>query len=126
MRRFVCENKGYSFSKEVRGSASYWKTLLYDVLAMIKQKGHPSFFLTLSCADLRWTELIDIITKFGGINITDEEIDYLKKCEILNQNPVRTSRHFHYKVETFFKGIILHKNEPFRGKVENYVIKVEF
>ena len=79
MRRLVCENRGYTFLKEVRGSAAYWKTLLYDVLAMIKQKGLPSFFLTLSCADLRWTELIDIITKLGGIDITDEEIDYLKK-----------------------------------------------
>ena len=102
------------------------KRYLYDVLAMIKQKGLPSFFLTLSCADLRWTELIDIITKLGGIDITDEEIDYFRKCEILNQNPVLTSRHFQYRVETFFKEIILHKNGSFKGKVVSYVIKVEF
>ena len=38
LRRLVCKNKGYSFLKEVRGSASYWKSLLYDVLAMIKTK----------------------------------------------------------------------------------------
>ena len=31
----------------------YWKQLLYDVLAMVKQLGIPTYFLTLSCADLR-------------------------------------------------------------------------
>ena len=93
---------------------------------MIKQKGLPHFFLTLSCADLRWSELIDIVTKLGRIDISNEELNYFKKCELLNQNPVLTTRHFQYRVETFFKEIILHKNGPFHGKVENYVIKVEF
>ena len=37
-----------------------------------------------------------------------------------------TARHYQYRVETFFKEIILHKNGPFAGKIENYVIKIEF
>ena len=44
LRGLVCEDKGYSFLKSVKGSAAYWKILLYDVLAMIKQKGLPTFF----------------------------------------------------------------------------------
>ena len=73
---------------------------MYDVLAMVKQKGLPTFFYSLSCADLRWSELINIIIKLGRIDITDEEMNYFKKCELLNQNPVLTARRFQFRIET--------------------------
>lgn len=53
------------------------------------------------------------------------DLDYFKKCEILNSNPVLVARRFQYRVETFFKEIIIHKKSPL-GSVENYTIKVEF
>ena len=125
LRHLICEDKGYSFMKSVKGTPAYWKSFLYDVLAMVKQKGLPTYFLTLSCADLRWNELLFIIAKLNRIDVSDEEMSYFKKCELLNKNPVLTARHFQYRVETFFKEIILHKNGPF-GEVESYAIKVEF
>ena len=125
VRSFVSEDKGYMFMKSVNGTPAYWKHFLYDVLAMVKQLGLPSFFVTLSCADLRWDELIIIIARLNNINIQESEIDYFRKCEILNQNPVLTARHFQFRVETFFKEILLHKNSPL-GIVTNYVIKAEF
>ena len=73
---------------------------------MVKQLGTPTFFLTLSCADLRWNELISIIFKLNRVDISDEEVDemsYHKKCDTLNKNPVIVARHFQYKVEIFFK-----------------------
>ena len=66
------------------------------------------------------------MAKLGGIDISNEEISYFRRCDLLNQNPVLTARHYQYRVETFFKEIILHKNGPFAGKIENYVIKIEF
>lgn len=112
--------------KAVKGTPAYWKHFLHDVLAMVKQLGLPTFFLTLSCADLRWKELILIISRLNGLNLDENsEIDYFQKCEILNSNPVLVARHFQYRVETFFKEIVLHKNSPL-GSVENYAIKVEF
>jgi len=44
---------------------------------------------------------------------------------IRTQNPVLTAQHFQFRVETFFKQIILHKQSPLT-LVENYAIKVEF
>ena len=63
---------------------------------MVKQLGLPRFFLTLSCADLRWKELILIISRLHGLNLDEKnsEIDYFQKCEILNSNPVLAARHF--------------------------------
>jgi len=59
------------------------------------------------------------------IDLDCSKIDYFKKCEILNTNPVLTARHFQFRVKTFFKEIIVNKNSPL-GAVVNYVIKVEF
>ena len=66
-----------------------------------------------------------IIARLNRINISESDFDYFRKCEILIQNPVLTARHFQFRVETFFKEIILHKYSPLNS-VTNYVIKVEF
>ena len=36
----------------IKGTPAYWKKFLYEVLAMVKQLGLPTFFMTLSCANL--------------------------------------------------------------------------
>ena len=63
VKSFICEVRGYMFMRSVKGTPAYWKTFLHDVLAMVKQLGLPTFFMTLSCADLKWIELIKIIAK---------------------------------------------------------------
>ena len=50
---------------------------MYEVKAMAKQLGIPTWFKTLSCADLRWPELIQIIARTKGKNLTDEQVDAL-------------------------------------------------
>ena len=93
---------------------------------MVKQLGLPTFFMTLSCADLRWNELISIIAKLNGENLGEEAInlmDFFQRCHYLNLNPVILARHFQYKVETFFKVIVI--NGP-SGKVKYHAIRVEF
>ena len=69
----------------VKGTPAYWKILLFEVLAMVKQLGLPTFLLTLSCADLRWNELVSIISKLNGLNLSEEDIDalsYFDRCKI--------------------------------------------
>ena len=43
---------------------------------MVKQLGLPTFFMTLSCADLRWNELISITATLRGETLTDNEMDF--------------------------------------------------
>ena len=48
---------------------------LYDVLAMVKQLGIPTYILTLSCADLLiWEELPYIINKLNNLGLSDGEL----------------------------------------------------
>ena len=52
--RLVVSDNTFLFMSSVKGAPAYWKQFLYDVLAMVKQLWIPPYFLTLSCADLRW------------------------------------------------------------------------
>ena len=53
IERLVANDNTFSSMSSVKGTTAYWKQLLYDVLAMVKQLGIPKYFLTLFCADLR-------------------------------------------------------------------------
>ena len=93
---------------------------------MIKQLGIPTYFLTLSSADLRWEELPYIINKLNNLGLSEEELknlSYQERCNLLNNNPVLVARHFQYKVEVFFKEIII--DGPL-GKTNYYAIGIEF
>ena len=76
--------------------------------------------------DLRWNELVEIISKLIRLDFSDDVIKnmtYQKGCNTLNKNPVLVARHFQYRVETFFKVIVL--DEPL-VKTSYYAIRVEF
>ena len=59
----VRNDQGFLFTSKIRGTPANWKRFQSEVLAMLKQLGCPSFFLTLSSADLKWNELVEVILK---------------------------------------------------------------
>ena len=71
----VNKDQGFYFMIQIRGTPAYWKRFEYDVLAMIKQLGCPTFFLTLPCADLKWKEIPEIISKFNKLNLSKEYLE---------------------------------------------------
>ena len=81
----------------IKDTPAYWKKFLFEVLAMVKQLGIPTFFMTLSCANLRWNELGEIISKPNCLDFSDDVIKnmiYQVRCNTLNKNPVLVARHF--------------------------------
>ena len=107
---FIANDNAYKFMTTIKGTPAYWQNMLSDVLAMVKQLGIPSYFMTLSCADLQWDELVLIISRLRGQDITQTVIDnlsYFDRCQYLNSNPVIVARHFQYRVENFFKEIFI-------------------
>ena len=68
---------------------------MYEV-AMVKQLGIPTWFMTLSCADLRWPEF-QIIATTEGKNMMEEQVEslsYNERCSMLNLNLVVVEKHF--------------------------------
>ena len=48
----IQRDDAYRFLKNVRDLPAYFQKVMYDVLAMIRQLGLPTWFLTLSAADV--------------------------------------------------------------------------
>ena len=100
VKRVLPNENVFHFISSVKGTPAYWKQFLHEVLAMVKQLGIPTYFLTLSCGDLRWNELPYIINHLNNLNLTDEEIrnlTYQQRTKLLNDNPVLVARHFQLK-----------------------------
>ena len=128
LQNLISQDQAYLFLRQIPGSPPYWQKFMYEVVAMVKQLGIPTWFMTLSCADLRWPELFQIISRANGANMTDEEVDalsYDERCRLLNINPVIVAKHFQYRVETFFTEVLLSRANPI-GKIVYYALCIEF
>ena len=128
LQNLICQDQAYLFLRQIPGTPPYWQKFMYEVIAMMKQLGIPTWFITLSCADLRWPELFQIISKIQGKNLTDEQVDalsYSERCEILNLNPVIVAKHFQYRLEIFFTEILLTNAKPI-GKIVYHALRREF
>ena len=126
VKKFFARDQAFTFMDCIKGTPAYWKNVLFNVLAMVKQLGIPTFFMTLSSADLKWNELISIINKLNKQGLSEEDIRnlaYHQRCQLLHSNPVLVARHFQHRIEVFFKEIIIHS--PL-GKKKYYAIRVEF
>ena len=128
LNQLVQNDYGYRLLKEVRGTPAYWQKVHYEVLAMIRQLGIPTWFLTLSAADMKWPEVIQIIARQYGTSLTEEQVANLsweQKCTWLRRNPVTAARHFQYRFELFWSDFLKSHANPI-GKVTDYMIRIEF
>ena len=96
----------------IKGTPAYWKTFLKGFLVIVKRLGLPTLNLTLSCADLRWNELVSLVFKIiiNNFNLSEEEVQnlpYQVRCKLFNMNPVLAARHFQFRVDVFFKEILV-------------------
>ena len=110
MQQFITQDKAYSFMSSIKGTPAYWNKVLFEVLAMVKQLVIPTFLMTLSCADLWWNELVEIVSKLNRLDFSDyviKNMTYQERCNTLNENPVLVAEHFQCRVEIFFKVIVL-------------------
>ena len=128
LQNLICQDQAYLFFRQIPGTPPYWQKFMYEVVAMVKQLGIPTWFMTLSCADLRWPELFQIIARTQGKNLTDEQVEalsYNERCSMLNLNPVVVAKHFQYRVETFFTEVLLSTANPI-GKIVYHALRIEF
>lgn len=103
--------------------------MCYDLLGMIRQLGPCTLFLTLSAADLKWTDTMKVIAQQQGNVLSDEEIENLsweQRCDLLRSNPVTAARHFDNRVQLYLKHILLNKQLNPLGNILDYKYRIEF
>jgi hypothetical protein len=115
MRRLARTDLSYHFLQNVRGSPAFFNKLLYDLLGMIRQLGSCTWFLTLSSADMKWNDTIQVIAAQQNQKWSDEQIENMtweQKCTWLRKNPVTAARHFDHRLQLFMSTIVLGKSKP--------------
>ena len=81
-----------------------------DIFAMIRQLSLPTWFMSLSAADTRWTDLLKMLAKLNdGIEYSETELKKLtwqEKTKLVQKDPITCSRYFDNRVQEFLNTIL--------------------
>lgn len=98
----VKQDEGYQVWKNLRSSPSYWAAKSKEVISMIRQLGKCTFFITLSAAESKWTELLVTLQKLQlNLDISEGEAALLtakEKANLIRSDPVTCMRHFDRRI----------------------------
>ena len=96
---------------------------------MIRQLSLPTWFMSLSAADTRWTDLLKMLAKLNdGIEYSEKELEHLtwqEKTKLVQKDPVTCSRYFDHRVQEFLNTVLKSSCEPI-GKLLDFFYRVEF
>ena len=126
LQQLVRNEQTYKFLKNVRSSPAYLQNEMHDVLAMLRSLSIPTWFLTLSAADLHWPEMIQAVCLQCDKRLSRDEVLEMsigEQSNLLQQNPITGVCMFQHRVESFFSQYILGGSQPL-GNITNYVIKI--
>ena len=115
LNAFIKNDYAYKILRNIRGSPAYFQTVFHDVLAMVRQLGIPTWFFTISAADMQWPDLLQTIARQYGTVLTDDDVANLsfeQRSMWLRSNPVTAARHFHYRLELLFKDVLKSNAHP--------------
>ena len=122
-------DEGYYIFRQLRNSPAYLEMRKKDIFAMIRQLYLPTWFMSLSAADTRWTDLLRMLAKLNdGIEYSEKEIEKLtwqEKTKLVQKDPVTCSRYFDHRVQEFLSTILKSSCQPI-GKVCDYFIELSF
>ena len=76
--KLVKLDEGYYIFRQLRNSPAYLQSRKKDIFAMIRQLSLPTWFMSLSAADTRWTDLLKMLAKLNnGVDYTDKDTCFL-------------------------------------------------
>ena len=87
----------------------------------------PTWFITLSAADLHWPEMIQAVAVQFGKKSTQKDVQKMSiadRSRYLCQNPITGVCMFQHRLEAFFSEYLLSDTHP--GHITDYVIKIKF
>ena len=122
-------NGGYKVLTPDRSSPPFWEKVKSELMAMVRQLGTPTFFLTFSAAEDLWPEVIKSLyfDKYGK-QLTMAEVtsmSWLEKVTLIRENPVLTSRLFDNRFRVFFN-TVLKPTLGYNDDTDDYFLRVEF
>ena len=125
-------NRSYEVFKTMRGTSMYYEEAKKNVMAIIRQNGSPSLFVTLSCAEFSWEGLLkEILETVHNKVFTEEEIKKItpqEKNKLVSENVVQSTLHFQKRIEKELKLMTMPGffDKDCEFSVSSYYYRVEF
>ena len=128
LEKKVEDDEAFKFLKKVRSSPAFWQQKQRELMSMIRQLGCPTFFLTLSAAETKWTELLRILKQIlDDVKLSVEEVlefQWSERADLIRRDPVTCARYFDHRSKELFK--VLRSEVSPLGKLTDYYLRIEF
>ena len=102
INKLIAEDRGYQFLECERSSPVFWEKMKKNQMAMVRQTGKTTFFITLTANELEWTYLlISLMKTVKNVEINEDQannLSYLEKRELIGLDPVTCARYFDYRI----------------------------
>ena len=122
-------DEGHYVFKQIRNSPPYLMLCRKQLHAMIRQIGSPTWFMSLSAADTKWIDLLNILRQdeedVKYKNVPTHELPWQYTSELVSKNPVICARFFNNRCDTFIQNVLMSPHNPI-GKVVDYAYRIEF
>ena len=101
------------YSRRIKGSSPYWKLKRGEAYAWVNhhaQKGHgaPSFFITLSCAEYYWPDIVALLKnrmELAGDDTTECYVGSKKLVQIANDYSIVIQEYFQDRVKIWLETV---------------------
>lgn len=114
----------------ITGSPAYWQSQKRKVLAMIRQLGIFTVFLTLSAAETHWTELLVILKQTVDKKIISSEeagqLMFQEKARLIRSDPITCAQYFDHRFRELRKTWNVNDGPFGTYKVVNHFYRIEF
>ncbi|PZC79192.1 hypothetical protein B5X24_HaOG216756 [Helicoverpa armigera] len=112
--------------RNMRGSNAYWQSACSNLIAMVKNLGPPTWFLTLSCNDLNWYDILKaLLIAAGRPNESPNDLTFNDKQALVDNHPVTLSRQFMIRVNAFMT-FLKNDDQILGGKLIDFWWRIEF
>ena len=121
-------NSAYTTFKTMRGTAPYFEDVKKRLMATIRQKGAPTLFCTLSCAEYDWIDLVHRV--YETIHKVKVPLDFIEqqsqawRNKLINENVVQSTMHYYKRIDKIIS--LLTKIPIFEHKGVKYYVKCYF
>jgi len=131
MKALYEDNQAMTFMRAVRSTPQFWEWKKFELNAMIRQLGTPSWFITFSPSEINWPELIVILAFISDkkkitIDQVDTEYTRKEKMDLVNKNPVVVTRYFENRMRALLKFVFSHNGVFHKYPVTDYFWRVDF
>jgi len=131
IKRLQEEDEAFIFLRAVRSTPQFWEWKKFEINAMIRQFGIPSFFITFSPSEINWPELIVVLVfVLDHVTITIDEAmkkyNRKQRLELVNRDPVTVTRYFENRMRALLKFAHSKSGVFAKAPITDYFWRVDF